>query len=680
MDEAEAAPLDEPFVFLSYAHDESAWAEALAAAIERQGLKIWWDRRLRGGEAFSKEIEHALERAGAVLVVWSEASKRSRWVLDEAGSAADRDILVPVALAGVSPPLGFRQAHTITFSGRSPGRDPAFPSLIEALTAKLGSAAERIEVAPEPRRPRWVWAATAAGIAAAVAGAFIWLPQGEPGKEAASAASSPSTAAPAPKSVAVLPFRALSSGPEDGYFADGVTEEVMNALGTIGDVRVTGRTSAFSFKGRDLPVPEIARKLGVAHVVEGSVRRSGDRMRVSARLVRASDGFQMWQASYDRATADPFDVQSDIAANVAQALQILMDGPARRAMAMRQIINVEAFVAFQKGNELYLRAHADLPLHETLAKANAQFDRAIELAPGTSDAYLLRADLPTHLLWGAAAQAEIPAAMKPIDVADQKRRLNSDLEQAYRTSRTQGRRTQLDFVRSVVSDDWTGLGTKLDATLESHECVDPVWLEEMYAFGQARKIGAYYERLRRCDPFSPDVRRGTAWARLWTDQPDAAIAAAQRMRKEDSENRQLARIELWGMMLLGRYAEAQRLLSNDPGWRGAERQLETLRLNRLTGDTRAADKIHAELAATPGRLDYKLLLAAWSGDRAGAAAWASRLDSAPMGHMSLLWTTLRCMCGAPFPIESTPRFRVRLAQAGFAWPPPTLHRFPRKTW
>jgi hypothetical protein len=108
----------------------------------------------------------------------------------------------------------------------------------------------------------------------------------------------------------------------------------MNALGTVPGLLVTARTSAFAFKGEDKPVPEIAEALGVAHVVEGSVRRAGDTIRVTARLVRAADGFQLWQASYDRAAGDAFDVQTEIAGNVAEALGVALDEGARRQMAI----------------------------------------------------------------------------------------------------------------------------------------------------------------------------------------------------------------------------------------------------------------------------------------------------------------------------------------------------------
>ena len=114
-------------------------------------------------------------------------------------------------------------------------------------------------------------------------------------------------------SVAVLPFVAMSNGPDDGYFADGLTEEILNSLAQLPELLVTARTSAFSFKGQDIPIPEIASVLGVKHVVEGSVRRSGDQLRITAQLIRADDGFHLWSETYDRSSADSFGVQGEIA-------------------------------------------------------------------------------------------------------------------------------------------------------------------------------------------------------------------------------------------------------------------------------------------------------------------------------------------------------------------------------
>ncbi len=142
----------------------------------------------------------------------------------------------------------------------------------------------------------------------------------------------PPTAPITEKSVAVLPFRAISNGPDDEYFADGRTEEILNSLTQLPELLVTARTSAFYFKGKDLPIPEIASTLGVAHVVEGSVRRDGERLRVTAQLIRAMDGFHLWSETYDRTMEDSFAVQTDIAERVAAALNVILDDDRRAKM------------------------------------------------------------------------------------------------------------------------------------------------------------------------------------------------------------------------------------------------------------------------------------------------------------------------------------------------------------
>ena len=139
-------------------------------------------------------------------------------------------------------------------------------------------------------------------------------------------------AEPSNKSVAVLPFVAMSSGPDDEYFADGLTEEILNSLAQLPELLVTARTSAFSFKGQDLPIDDIAAKLGVRHVVEGSVRRSGDRLRVTAQLIRADDGFHLWSENYDSTSDDAIAVQENIAERIATALNVVLDDEKRDAM------------------------------------------------------------------------------------------------------------------------------------------------------------------------------------------------------------------------------------------------------------------------------------------------------------------------------------------------------------
>ncbi len=200
------------------------------------------------------------------------------------------------------------------------------------------------------------------------------------------------------ESVAVLPFIAMSNGPDDDYFADGLTEEIINSLAQLPDLLVTARTSAFHFKGQNLPVSDIAGKLGVDHVVEGSVRRAGEQLRITAQLIRAEDGFHLWSETYDRRTEDTFAVQEDIAEKVALALDIVLDETSRERMRRAGTGNVEAFTEYQKGREQFIRAHDTDNMVSGLRQANVHFEKAITLAPEIPDAYNGINDLHSHIL------------------------------------------------------------------------------------------------------------------------------------------------------------------------------------------------------------------------------------------------------------------------------------------
>jgi TolB-like protein len=238
------------------------------------------------------------------------------------------------------------------------------------------------------------------------------------------------------KPVAVLPFIAMSSGPDDEYFADGLTEEILNSLAALPELLVTARTSAFSFKGKDVPVQEIAAVLQVEHIVEGSVRRSGERLRVTAQLIRAKDGFHLWSETYDRDTGDTFRIQSDIAEKIALALDIVLDDDSRAQMALAKIRNPAAFVAFQKARELFALAHGQLPQLPTLEKANAYFDRAIELEPNFYHAYVARNDYYTHTLTNYARERQQTADLEQADLDAIRRALETNYEAAIRLTRT----------------------------------------------------------------------------------------------------------------------------------------------------------------------------------------------------------------------------------------------------
>jgi non-specific serine/threonine protein kinase len=175
-------------------------------------------------------------------------------------------------------------------------------------------------------------------------------------------------------SIAVLPFTNLSSDPADEYFSDGISEEIINALNKLEGLRVAARTSSFSFKGKPIEIAEIASKLGVATVLEGSVRKAGSRIRITAQLVNVADGFQLWSERYDRDMEDIFAVQDDIARSIADRLKITLKGD-RQTLVEAGTDNLEAYQHFLKGRALSYQRGRGLPL------AVEHFQRAVELDP-----------------------------------------------------------------------------------------------------------------------------------------------------------------------------------------------------------------------------------------------------------------------------------------------------------
>ena len=191
----------------------------------------------------------------------------------------------------------------------------------------------------------------------------------------------------APKrSIAVIPFVNMSSDKEQEWFADGLTEEILNSLARTPDLLVAARTSSFTFKGSNLDIPTIAKALGVDHILEGSVRRSGDRLRVTAQLVRANDGFHMWSQNYDRKLDDLIDIQENVAIEIANALETAMDPEALAKMVSSGTNSVPAFEAYLRGLAVGESTFVTGDIYENLNARDA-YERAIELDPEFARAY-----------------------------------------------------------------------------------------------------------------------------------------------------------------------------------------------------------------------------------------------------------------------------------------------------
>jgi adenylate cyclase len=206
------------------------------------------------------------------------------------------------------------------------------------------------------------------------------------------------------KSIAVLPFVNMSNDPEQEYFCDGISEEISNALSQLDNLRVIARTSAFTFKGKNLDVREIGKTLDVKTLLEGSVRKAGNHLRITTKLVRVSDGSHLWSNRYDRVLEDVFSIQENIAENVATALQGFLTNKEKEAIRRPETI-IEAYEYFLKGRQLFHQLAFD--------EAKKIFEKAIALDSDYAPAYAGLADVHSWLYeWEGANNADLVAAEK----------------------------------------------------------------------------------------------------------------------------------------------------------------------------------------------------------------------------------------------------------------------------
>jgi serine/threonine-protein kinase len=215
----------------------------------------------------------------------------------------------------------------------------------------------------------------------------------------------PPGAAPAAapeKSIVVLPLANMSADPENEYFSDGMTEEIINALAKIPDLQVASRTSSFAFKGKNVDIREIGEKLGVSSVLEGSVRKIGNRIRITAQLVNVANGYQLWSESYDRQLEDVFAIQDEISRAIVDALKVRLMGASEQPLVRPTTENLEAYTIYLKGR-FFVNRLAEHDLH----KALTLFEQALDADPGYARAYSGIADCWSNLAddWVAPDEA-----------------------------------------------------------------------------------------------------------------------------------------------------------------------------------------------------------------------------------------------------------------------------------
>lgn len=360
-------------VFFSYSREDQDKARELIKLIDEAGFPTWWDGMLEGGERYSRATEDALERARAVVVLWTPVSVRSHWVHDEATRGRNREILVPLAMEGVEPPLGFGQFQTITLpSGKLSRGLPAVESLLKAIAALHDAAAAPppSSTTPTPGTNRAMIgrrAAIASGLALG-AGAL-----GFAGWKLVS--PSPSSA----NSIAVLPFENLSGDKAQQYFSDGLAAEIRAELSRNILLETAGQTSSNQFRAMQDDPRTIAGKLKVAFLLQGNVQKMGDQLKVATFLIDGKTGKNVWSEIYERELSDVFQVQSEIADAVTTKLSNAISARQSKdgAKQVGGTDNLAAFDAYLRGRDLF-ESHID---EASERAALMKFNEAIALDP-----------------------------------------------------------------------------------------------------------------------------------------------------------------------------------------------------------------------------------------------------------------------------------------------------------
>lgn len=356
-------------VFLSYAREDRKRAQSVAAALENAGHSVWWDRHLAGGSEYSTEIATALERADAVVVLWSKAAVASPWVRDEAAKGRDRGRLVPATVDGTEPPLGFGQFHTIDLKRRSPS---ALRELCDAVGQKSSGA---FAVQGEPSKPSiadrlrarpLAFAAALLLILAAALGTWLF--------------SSGTVRGERQPVLAVMPFADMSPSRDQAGFGEGVAEQIMTLVSGSPGVRVIGRSSAWQLASRE--VGELRSKLGATHLLEGSVRPIGDQFSIAARLIATDSGEEVWSEEFRGPLTNIFQAQEAIGSSVAERLRGTFAGlrDARKARSIRTSPDVY---------KLYLNARAVARRRDYESQLEAQqlLERAVAMDPSYAPAH-----------------------------------------------------------------------------------------------------------------------------------------------------------------------------------------------------------------------------------------------------------------------------------------------------
>ncbi|MFL6759946.1 TIR domain-containing protein [Sphingomonas sp.] len=339
-------------VFISYARSDEPLAKLVADELRSAGFEVWRDDELPAHRPYAEVIEERINGAGAVVVLWSAEAAKSHWVRAEADTARTALTLIQASLDGTMPPMPFGQIQCADLKAWDGQRTASgWRKLLASVTELAGAPAV------ESKR---------------VASGGV--------------------------SICVLPFQNMSGDPEQEYFSDGISEDITTDLSKISALEVIARNTAFTFKGRSVNVCEAAKALGVSHVLEGSVRKVGDRVRINAQLIDGASGGHLWADRYDRDLTDIFTIQDEISKAIVAALKLKLMPAEKKAIEQRRTTSAEAYNLYLLARQYWVTGnHGDVRREERVMRICS---RAVEIDPYYADAWALLAMVQSSLRYG----------------------------------------------------------------------------------------------------------------------------------------------------------------------------------------------------------------------------------------------------------------------------------------
>jgi adenylate cyclase len=320
---------------------------------------VWRDDQLPAHRSYAEVIEERVHGAKAVVVLWSAEATKSQWVRAEADTARTALTLIQASLDGSMPPMPFNQIQCADLKNWDGQRtSPGWRKLVASVSELAGASAAGDSTRPSSRDV----------------------------------------------SICVLPFQNMSGDAEQEYFSDGISEDITTDLSKISALEVIARNTAFTFKGQSVNVGDVAKKLCVTHVLEGSVRKAGDRVRINAQLIDGRSGGHVWAERYDRDLTDIFTIQDEISKSIVRALKLKLLPEEKKAIEQRGTTNVEAYNLYLLARQYWVTGnHGDVRREERVMRICS---RAVEIDSNYAQAWALLAIAQSGLHYGFSQQVD----------------------------------------------------------------------------------------------------------------------------------------------------------------------------------------------------------------------------------------------------------------------------------